>query len=42
MKQAIKFNPEEYREMAKTDSSFDNFRGDNRFQALIQGDKPEK
>jgi len=38
LKQAITFNPEEYREMAKTDSAFDNLRGDNRFQALIQGD----
>ncbi|NEQ11035.1 MULTISPECIES: hypothetical protein [unclassified Moorena] len=35
MQQAINLNPEEYREMAKTDSSFDTIRSDQRFQQLI-------
>ena len=38
LQQAINLNPNEYREAAKTDSDFDSIRGDNRFQALIQGD----
>ncbi len=38
LQQAINLNPNEYREAAKTDSVFDSIRGDNRFQALIQGD----
>ena len=38
LQQAINLNPNEYREAAKTDSVFDGIRGDNRFQALIQGD----
>ncbi|NEP14382.1 MAG: tetratricopeptide repeat protein [Symploca sp. SIO2C1] len=36
LQQAIHLNPDEYREMAKTDSDFDNLRSDTRFQALIQ------
>ncbi len=32
---AINLNPEEYREMAKTDSDFDAIRNNDRFQALI-------
>ncbi|WP_017745636.1 TPR end-of-group domain-containing protein [Scytonema hofmannii] len=35
MKTAINLNPEEYREMAKNDSDFDNIRQDDRFQSLI-------
>jgi len=38
LQKAINLNPEKYREIAKTDSDFDNLRGDNRFQAVIQGD----
>jgi tetratricopeptide (TPR) repeat protein len=38
LQQAINLNLNEYREAAKTDSDFDSIRGDNRFQALIQGD----
>ncbi|WP_445305025.1 TPR end-of-group domain-containing protein [Microcoleus sp. Pol12B4] len=34
--QGINLNPDKYREMAKTDSDFDNLRSDTRFQALIQ------
>ncbi len=37
LQQAINLNPDKYREMAKTDSDFDNVRSDVRFQALIQG-----
>ena len=37
LQQAINLNPDEYREMAKTDSDFDNIRDDERFQALIEG-----
>ena len=37
LQQAIKLNPEEYREMVKTDTDFDRIRGDKRFKALIQG-----
>ena len=37
LQQAIYLNPDKYREMAKTDSDFDNVRSDVRFQALIQG-----
>ena len=33
--QAINLNPE-YREMAKTDSSFDNIREEPKFKALIE------
>ncbi|WP_445242246.1 TPR end-of-group domain-containing protein [Microcoleus sp. Pol17_C1] len=35
--QAINLNPDEWREMAKTDSDFDSIRSHTRFQALIQG-----
>jgi len=35
LQQAIHLNPDKYREMAKTDSDFDNIRLDPRFQALI-------
>ena len=38
LQQAITLNPDKYREMAKTDSDFDNIRQDPRFQALIQDD----
>lgn len=34
LQQAIALDAE-YREMAKTDSDFDNIRGDERFQALV-------
>ena len=34
--QAIQLNPEKNREMAKTDSDFDNLRDDPRFQALLR------
>jgi superkiller protein 3 len=37
LQQAINLNPDENREMAKTDSDFDKIREDERFQALIQG-----
>ncbi|TAG52363.1 MAG: hypothetical protein EAZ28_29560, partial [Oscillatoriales cyanobacterium] len=37
LQQAINLNPDEWREMAKTDSDFDSMRSDVRFQALIQG-----
>ncbi len=36
LQKAIQLNPEKYRDMAKTDSDFDNIRHDPRFQALIQ------
>jgi tetratricopeptide (TPR) repeat protein len=36
LQKAIQPNPENYRQMAKTDSDFDNIRHDPRFQALIQ------
>ncbi|MEA5479831.1 tetratricopeptide repeat protein [Pseudanabaena galeata UHCC 0370] len=36
LQKAIQFNTEKYREMAMTDSDFDNIRHDPRFQALIQ------
>ena len=36
LQKAIQLNPETCREMAKTDSDFDNIRHDPRFQALIQ------
>ncbi|NET71052.1 MAG: tetratricopeptide repeat protein [Sphaerospermopsis sp. SIO1G2] len=32
---AINLHPDEYREMAKTDSDFDGIREDERFQVLI-------
>ena len=36
LQQAINLNPDEWREMAKTDSDFDSIRSHTRFQALIQ------
>ncbi|TYQ27619.1 tetratricopeptide repeat protein [Pseudanabaena sp. UWO311] len=36
LQKAIQLDPEKSREMAKTDSDFDNIRHDPRFQALIQ------
>ncbi|BBC26334.1 tetratricopeptide repeat protein [Pseudanabaena sp. ABRG5-3] len=36
LQKAIQLDPEKYRELAKTDSDFDNIRHDPRFQALIQ------
>ncbi|MFO0543082.1 MAG: TPR end-of-group domain-containing protein [Pseudanabaena sp.] len=36
LQKAIQLSPEEYREMSKTDSDFDNIRNYPRFQALIQ------
>jgi tetratricopeptide (TPR) repeat protein len=36
LQQAINKSPDEYREVAKTDSAFDSIREDERFQALIQ------
>jgi tetratricopeptide (TPR) repeat protein len=38
LQQAINLNPDAYRQTAKNDSVFDSMGGDNRFQALIQGD----
>ncbi|MGA1410906.1 MAG: tetratricopeptide repeat protein, partial [Prochlorotrichaceae cyanobacterium] len=35
LQQAIKLNPEKYRDMARSDSDFDNIRKSDRFQALI-------
>jgi hypothetical protein len=37
LQKAINLNPDECREMAKTDSDFDSLRSDERFQTLIQG-----
>ncbi|HAG83914.1 MAG TPA: hypothetical protein DCL61_22885, partial [Cyanobacteria bacterium UBA12227] len=37
LQQAINLNPDESRQIAKTDSDFDSIRSDNRFQALIEG-----
>ena len=36
LQKAIQLNPEKYRELAKSNSDFDNIRHDPRFQALIQ------
>jgi hypothetical protein len=36
LQRTINLNPDEWREMAKTDSDFDSIRCDVRFQALIQ------
>ena len=36
LQKAIALNPDEYREMANTDSDFDKIREDERFQALIR------
>jgi tetratricopeptide (TPR) repeat protein len=36
LQQAIKLNPEKYRELAKNDYDFDNIRDNERFQALLQ------
>ena len=36
LQKVIQIAPEEYREMAKTDSDFDNIRHNSRFQELIQ------
>ncbi|MDZ7957969.1 MAG: tetratricopeptide repeat protein [Aulosira sp. DedQUE10] len=38
LQQVIKLDPDECREMAKTDSDFDNIRDDQRFQTLVMGD----
>jgi tetratricopeptide (TPR) repeat protein len=40
LQQAINLSPDEYREMAKTDSYFDSIREDERFQLLIQEPLP--
>ncbi|MBD1850460.1 tetratricopeptide repeat protein [Leptolyngbya sp. FACHB-711] len=40
LQQAIELNPK-YREMAKTDSDFDNIRSDDRFKALIEDSDSE-
>lgn len=37
LEKAINLNPEEYREMAKTEANFDAIREDERFKRLIQG-----
>jgi hypothetical protein len=37
LSRAIALSPDEYREMAKTDSDFDAIRDDEQFQALIAG-----
>ncbi|HBK66582.1 MAG TPA: prenyltransferase, partial [Cyanobacteria bacterium UBA11166] len=36
LQQAITISPDEYREMAKTDSDFDKIREDSRFQDLVE------
>ncbi|WP_442923188.1 TPR end-of-group domain-containing protein [Microcoleus sp. A6-C5] len=36
LQRAIDLNPDKYREMAKTDSDFDNVRSHPQFQALIE------
>ena len=41
LQQAINLSPDKYREMAKTDSDFDNIREDERFGALIQEALPD-
>ncbi len=42
LKSAIELEPEEYRQLAQTDSDFDNIRQDPRFQQLINPDsQPE-
>jgi tetratricopeptide (TPR) repeat protein len=38
--QAIALNPDKYRDMAKTDTDFDSIRHDERFQALVNDDRP--
>jgi superkiller protein 3 len=38
LEKAIQLNPEEYREMAKTDSDFDKILSDARFHALLSRD----
>ena len=38
LKQAIKLNPKEYIEMAKTDTDFNSIRNHNSFQKLINND----
>ena len=38
LERAIHLNPDEYREMAKTDTDFDPIRTDERFRVLIEGD----
>ncbi|TAG69852.1 MAG: tetratricopeptide repeat protein [Oscillatoriales cyanobacterium] len=37
LRRAIQLEPEEYRELAKTDADFDGIRGDARFQELLLG-----
>jgi hypothetical protein len=37
LSRAIALSPDEYREMAKTDSDFDSIRDNEQFQALISG-----
>jgi WD40 repeat protein len=37
LRRAIELEPEEYRELAKTDADFDGIRGDVRFQELLLG-----
>jgi hypothetical protein len=34
--EAIRLDPEEYRNLAKTDTDFDGMRDDPRFQALLE------
>jgi superkiller protein 3 len=41
LQHAINLSPDEYREMAKTNSDFDSIRDDERFQILIQGQLPD-
>jgi hypothetical protein len=36
LQQAINLKPDEYREMANTDSDFDKIREDERFKTLIR------
>jgi len=42
LQQAINLNPDTYLELAKTDSDFDSFREDERFQALIQEESEQE
>jgi hypothetical protein len=40
LQQAIYLNANEYPQLAKTDSDFDNLRENDKFQALLKGDLP--
>jgi tetratricopeptide (TPR) repeat protein len=42
LQQAIQLNPGEYQELVKTDPDFDNLRGNEQFEALLNGGFVEK